>query len=33
MVKANAVCWHSIETYLHLLDASQAVLQECMPTP
>jgi hypothetical protein len=24
-------CWHSIETYLHLLDPSQPLLQECMP--
>jgi Lipase (class 3) len=31
MVKMSAVCWHSIETYLHLLDASQPVLPECAP--
>jgi hypothetical protein len=31
MVKANAVCWHSIATYLHLLAASQPVLPECAP--
>jgi hypothetical protein len=24
-------CWHSIETYLHLLDPNQQLLQECMP--
>lgn len=24
-------CWHSIETYLHLLDPSQPLLQECQP--
>jgi hypothetical protein len=33
MVKWNPVCWHSIKTYLHLLDANQAILQECRPTP
>jgi len=31
MVKMNPVCWHSIATYLHLLDASLAVLPECAP--
>jgi lipase (class 3) len=31
MVKANPVCWHAIETYLHLLDANQPVRTECAP--
>jgi hypothetical protein len=29
--KNNAVCWHSMETYLHWLDTSSPVLPECVP--
>jgi hypothetical protein len=24
-------CWHSLETYLHLLDSNQPLLKECQP--
>ena len=30
-VKPNPVCWHSMETYLHWLDASLPVDPECQP--
>ncbi len=29
--KNNAVCWHSMETYLHWLDSNSPVLPECVP--
>ncbi len=29
--KNSLVCWHAMETYLHWLDASSALRQECKP--
>ena len=29
--KNNLICWHSMQTYLHSLDANQAVDPECKP--
>jgi hypothetical protein len=28
--KNNVLCWHSMETYLHSLDAKSALLPECV---